>query len=238
MKKNYKFIILMVSALILLVVISFGFSGLKDEVKKVNETDAQKFKREYEELNGKEVSGRTYTTLEIDEENPIKYTNVEEIDKLMEDGTGIIYFGYPKCPWCRTAVPALLHAADDAGIDTIYYMDMTNERSSYVIEDGELIEEKKGTEEYYQLLNIFSAFLDNYIIQDEDGNDYFVGEQRIYVPLVFFIRDGEVIAVHMDTIESQENPFKELNEEQYEELYGIYSDYIHDMLGDLCDERC
>jgi thiol-disulfide isomerase/thioredoxin len=238
MKKNYKFIILIVSALVLVTVVAFGISGFKDKMEKVNETDAQRFKREYEEFNGKEVNGMKYTTLEISEKNIIKYVDVHEVEDIFESGDGIVYFGYPSCPWCRTAVPVLLQAAEDAGVDKIYYFDVTGIRSEYKVKDGKLVVEKEGTDEYRHLLKILDGFLEAYLVKDDKGVEYFTGENRLYVPYVFFLKDGEVVATHLDTVESQENPFKALDEEQYEELYSIYTDYIHDMLGDLCDERC
>ena len=238
MKKNYKFFILIISALVLIGFVVFTFDDVKEEFVKMTETDGERFKREYEAINGKEAYGMKYPSLEIDKENPIKYSNAEEIESILSGRSGIIYLGYPNCPWCRTAVPVLLHAASDAGVDKIYYIDMSEERSSYKVEDGKLVLEKKGTDQYYKLLELFHDYLEEYFVQDEEGYDYFTGERRIYVPIVFFVKEGKIIGLHLDTVESQKNPFQALNEEQYEELYGIYTDYIHDMLGDLCDERC
>ena len=49
----------------------------------------------------------------------------EEIFDIL-DGTGIIYFGFPECPWCRNAVPVLLDAAEEVGIEKIYYIYIDN----------------------------------------------------------------------------------------------------------------
>ena len=234
--KNYKVIVCVLSVLALTAILLIDFD--KDGKEPVI-TDAMKFKSEYEELNGKEAYGvMKYSELEISEDNPIKYSNATEIEKVLEDGSGIIYLGYPNCPWCRTAVPILLTAAMDAGVDKIYYVNMSEERDSYVVKDGEVTLEKKGTDQYYKLLELFDEYLDDYIVKDDDGKEYSTDEKRIYVPVVFFVKDGEIIGMHLDTVESQTNPFQALTKEQTEELYGIYTDYIHDMLGDLCTERC
>ena len=79
-------------------------------------TDAIKFKEEYENLNSKD-----YKKIEIPEDNQIKYSNYEEVVEIIENGTGVIYLGFPECPWCRNAVPVLLEAATETGIETIYY---------------------------------------------------------------------------------------------------------------------
>ena len=73
-------------------------------------TDAFRFQNEYESLNGQEIdnTNRTYLNVTINKNNPVKYASYEEVMNILESGTGIIYFGYPECPWCRTIVPVLL----------------------------------------------------------------------------------------------------------------------------------
>lgn len=239
MKNKMKYIILGVSVILLVVTIVYKIND-KEDVVEPEVTDAMKFKEEYEGLNGKENAfGSKYPTVEIEENNPIKYSNASEVADIVENGTGVIYLGYPTCPWCRNAVPALLHAASDAGIDTIYYIDMTEHRDRYSVSDeGELVLEEKGTEDYKKLLEVFDEYLDQYYVKDNDGNEVDTGEKRIYVPIVFFVREGEIVGYHLDTVESQENPYQLLNDEQYAELYNIYTGLMHKLLNDLCDERC
>ena len=77
-------------------------------------TDAQKFKKEYEALNGQSnYAGVLHKTIEISENNPMIYATDEEVITMLESGTGIIYFGFPDCPWCRAALPVLLEAAEE-----------------------------------------------------------------------------------------------------------------------------
>lgn len=238
--KKYMLMVCLLSSLFLIINVIRDYNNVEKDLNTLEkeETDALKFKEEYESLNEKKSSsGRVYPSIEIDENNQIKYSTVSEIKEVVDSGTGIIYLGYPACPWCRNAVPVLLHAASDAGVDNIYYIDMSNERDKYVVEDGELVLEEEGTEEYQTLLDIFDEYLDDYIIE-VDGKEYDTLEKRIYVPIVFFVKEGDIVGVHMDTVKSQKNPYEFLDDEQYEELYNIYSGYIHDMLGDLCDERC
>lgn len=244
MKKIMK-IVFFISCMVLMFVLGYKFEDIKKELKNEKEvviTDAIKFKNEYESLNGKvayKVKDKEYKypDVKISEENAVKYSNADEVEKVVEEGTGVIYLGYAKCPWCRSAVPALLQAAEDAGIENIYYIDMENERDQYAVEDKKLVLKDVGTNGYQKLLKVFDKYLDDYVIES-DGKEYEVGEKRIYVPMVVFVRDGEIVGVHVDTVKSQKNPFKALNEEQFEELYNIYSGYMHEVLNDLCDERC
>ena len=203
-------------------------------------TDALKFKEEYESLNGeKNQQGKIYPKVDISKDNPIKYSSIEKIVKIIEKGTGVIYFGFPKCPWCRSAVPALLNAAVESGIDTIYYLNVTDVRDSKVVDaNGKIVTEKEGSKEYPKLLKALDKYLDEYVVEDANGKKYKTGEKRIYVPLVVFVRNGKVIGTHLDTVKSQKDPYKGLTEEQSEELSLIYYKYMNKMLGDSCDENC
>lgn len=211
-------------------------------VKNSEFSDALKFKKEYESLNGKVSYGENkYKDLNISKNNPIKYSNSDEIIDVINNGTGIIYLGFPECPWCRTAVPVLLDVAKDNKIDKIYYLNIKDERDSYVIEDGKLTlalnddgEEIKGTEGYFKLLDALKDNLSDYIISYEDKT-YEVGEKRIYAPSVIFVKDGKVLGIQVSTVEGQTDPFKNLTEEQYEELYSIYEGYANNIYSSTCD---
>lgn len=244
MKKLRK-ILFFISCMILMFILGYKFEDIKKEFVKDEKpviTDAIKFKSEYEKLNGKVAYKNNdteikYPDVKISGKNAVKYSDASEVEKVMNEGTGVIYLGYAKCPWCRSAVPALLQAAEDAGIENIYYIDMEHQRDQYVVEDGKLVIKDVGTNDYQKLLKVFDKYLDKYVIE-QDGKKYKVGEKRIYVPMVVFVREGEVVGVHVDTVESQKNPFVSLDEKQFEELYNIYSGYMHEVLNDLCDERC
>lgn len=205
------------------------------------ETDALKFKEEYESLNGKTIENTEYKypSVEINKDNAIKYSNADEIIEVLNDGTGVIYLGYPTCPWCRSAIPVLLESADEVGIENIYYMNMKDERDEIKVkEDGTLEVVKEGTEGYKKLLERLDVILDEYMLEDIHGNQVSANEKRIYVPLVVFVKDGEIVGYHVDTVESQTNPFEALNEDQKNELMDIYINYMHKVLNDVCDSKC
>lgn len=222
-----KILIVILSSLIIL---STGCFNKKDSVK----TDAIKFKEEYEKLNDTESNyGIKYSSLEISKKNPIKYATETEIIDVIKNKTGVIYLGYPECPWCRTAVPVLLEAAKQTGIDKVYYLNMKDVRDKKKLdENGKVVIEEQGSKDYPKLLEALGEYADVY-----DGlNDDSI--KRIYVPIVIFVKDGKIIGKHLDTVSSQENPFVKLDEEQTKELLNIYKDYMHKMLDDLCDSSC
>ena len=213
-----------------------ALAAILSYVKLINtDVDAIKFKKEYEELNSD-----SSLELNISKDNPFKYTDYDKLLEVIENGTGIIYLGFPRCPWCRNALPVLIDAAKDNNVETIYYMNILNERDSYVVEDEELVyakdedgNEKKGTEGYFKLLDALEDHLTDYVVKFE-GQEYEVGEKRIYAPSVIFVRDGEILGIHVSTVDSQEDPSKELTEEQYDELYSIYDDYINEVKSGTC----
>lgn len=231
--------ILMIFTPIICVILAIiSYFGIKNS----EFSDSLKFKKEYESLNGKASYGENkYKDLSISKINPIKYSNYDEIIDIINNGTGIIYLGFPECPWCRTAVPVLLDVAKDNEVNTIYYLNIKNERDSYIIEDGELTlalnddgKEIKGTKGYFRLLDALKDNLSDYIISYEDKT-YEVGEKRIYAPSVIFVKDGKVLGIQVSTVEDQTDPFKELTEEQYEELYSIYEGYVNNIYSSTCD---
>ena len=94
--------------------------------------DIVKFKEEYESLNGVEVTeDLKYSKLNISENNPIKYSNYDELLDIIKNKTGVIYLGFPECPWCRSALPILLDVVKDNDIKFVTVTDakVTNDLS-------------------------------------------------------------------------------------------------------------
>lgn len=234
MKSNQIKIILMAILLGLLIIV-MAIKG-QDLVKKIpnSSKDALKFKDEYENLNDKDNSyGGKYLSIKISENNVIKYATFEEIIDLIDHGTGVIYFGFPECPWCRNAVPVLLEAAESTGIDTIYYFNAVDIRDQKTLDaNGKIITTKEGTKEYKQILKK----LDKYLLPYDGLNDDSI--KRLYFPSVYFIKDGVVIGKHIDTVESHTDASKALNEEQKLELKTIYENYMMKVLDSSCDKEC
>ncbi len=96
-------------------------------------------------LNGTtSVSDKEYLEVDVDKNNVMKYTSDKIID-IIKNGTGVIYLGYPECPWCGNAVPALLEASESTSIDTIYYLNRKDVRDRLALDfDGNIITEKEG----------------------------------------------------------------------------------------------
>lgn len=197
-------------------------------------SDAVKFKKEYEKYNGqKDSKGNHYPKLEISKNNIVEYIDAKEALNILNSKTGIIYMGFPTCPWCRNALPVLLDAAKESNLAKIYYLDVENIRDEKKLEkDGKIKTIKEGTKEYQDLLVRMYDFLNPY----EDLQD--ISIKRIYVPLIVSVKDGKILKTHMSTVDSQSNPYEKMTEEQKKELKKIYVDMMKDVKDGICDEAC
>ena len=158
-------------------------------------SDGEKFKAEYEALNNENIN------INISKNNPIKYVTLDEVFDIIQNKTGVIYFGFPGCPWCRNMIPVLFEAAKNNNIDTIYYFNPRNVK-------------KSDNDEYNKLKEI----LNEYLSEDENG------QKVLYVPDVYFIKDGKIVGHHLGTVDSQADPTISLTEEEKNELLDIFNE--------------
>ena len=148
---------------IIAVIIVLGFLGLISfyylNLTKV--TDASKFKEEYSNVS---------------EDNVFVYRTDKEVIDILKHGTGIVYLGFPECPWCQAYVSYLDEVAKETKIEKIYYLNILEIR-------------KNNTREYQEIVSL----LDNYLSYDEEG------KKRIYVPAIVAVKEGEIIGFDDET---------------------------------------
>ena len=174
-------------------------------------SDATKFYSEYGSVS------------DIKENNLYKYASKEQVLNILDHDTGVIYFGYSTCTWCKSMVSVLNDAASEAEVKEINYYDIKNDRDELVLnENNERITEKQGTAFYRELLKELDDVLSPYLLKDSEGKEVDTEEKRIYVPLVVFVKEGEAVFAHQNTIESQDDPMKKLTKKEEEELKAIY----------------
>lgn len=234
-KQNKIFLVIItLCTLIVVGICTWSIINHEKENDKTNISDAVKFKNEYEESNGKSnSSGSIYPTVTISENNPVKYVTEAEAVDLLENGTGVIYFGFSNCPWCRNMIGPLVTAAKEANT-TLYYLDIYDIRSSYEIKDNELVKTKEGTEGYYKLLNLLDSELSDYVLKDDGKKEYITGEKRLYAPTVVAVKDGEVTKLHVGTVESQTDPYTKLSDEEINKLNKLFTELIKTTLSNTC----
>lgn len=169
--------------------------------KKEVETDAQKFAKEYSTIT---------------EDNYFVYRTGEEIIKILEHGTGVVYLGFPECPWCQAYVPMLNEVADIEGLEKIYYYNILEDR-------------KNNTDLYKRIVNITK----DYLKYDEEGNE------RIYVPAVIIVLEGKIIGFDDETsydTKGYELPEDYWTEEERKELKKKLTQPISEIIDNKCTD--
>ena len=192
MNKKVKYIILGVLLLLIAsLVVYFVF------IKKDNNTDNIKFSKEY---------------TSVSKENVFVYRSKDEIINILEHGTGIVYLGYPECPWCMAYVPLLNEIAKNEGIEKIYYYNIREDR-------------KNNTEFYQKVVSI----LNDYLNYDEEG------KKRIFVPNVTFVKEGKIIFNDNETsLISEGTPSEYWTEEKKKLFNEKLRKNINELLDDVC----
>ena len=165
MKK--KTIILLIAILIAAV----GFVFIYKMYSNHKKTDAYKFKQEYEALNNQDNGhGKKYREVNISSDNRIIYATAEEIvEKTENKETFVVYFGFAKCPWCRSMIENLVDLSRAYNI-TVYYVDVLDIRDTMEYVDGEVKTTKEGDKNYMKLIELYADVLDDYTIKGLEEN--------------------------------------------------------------------
>lgn len=117
---------------------------------------------------------------------------------FFEDGkTGILYFGFPDCPWCAEVVPVLDEEAQKAG-KTVYYVRTRDDNRERLYTDAQK--------------SAIQPWIETYMKTGDDG------EPALYVPLVLAVQNGAVITGHEGTVEGHDAKERSMTEEESGQL--------------------
>mgnify|MGYP002552472201 FL=1 len=153
--KNKKIILISSIVFILLITLLVLFLVFKkNKINKNIDEEKIKFAEEYK------------TT----KDNVFTYRTIEEINKILKNGTGLVFLGFPECPWCRGYVPIINEVAKKEGLEKIYYFNIYEDR-------------KNNTEEYQEMVKLLKGFLR----YDDEGNE------RIYAPSLIALKNGKIL---------------------------------------------
>lgn len=199
-KKNKK-LYTIIGIVVLVLACSIGFYKVFTSIEN-KETDAEKFASEYS----------------IDNDNVFVYKTLEEINKILKNGTGIVYLGFPECPWCKGYVPYLNEVAKKEKLDKIYYFNILKDR-------------KNNTDDYKKTVEL----LKDYLKYDDEGN------KRIYVPTVIAVNKGKIVGFDDETsydTKGYEKPEDYWKNEDLDGLKNRLSKMINDVSFDYCTTDC
>lgn len=170
--------------------------GAREERVDITISDAVRFSEEYEE---------------VPEDNIFVYRDIDEIQKILENGTGIVYLGFPECPWCQRYVKYLYDVAKEKGVEKIYYFNILEDR-------------RENTEGYQKIV----ALLGDYLGFDDEGN------HRVYVPDITFMNEGRIVARDNETSMSSGDVDEYWTSEKIQSLKNRLRIYIEDMDNSVC----
>ena len=154
MKKKKTIIISSIVVLLLIVGLVLFLVFKKNKINKNIDEEKIKFAEEYK------------TT----KDNVFTYRTIEEINKILKNGTGLVFLGFPECPWCRGYVPIINEVAKKEGLEKVYYFNIYKDR-------------KNNTEEYQEMVKLLKGFLR----YDDEGNE------RIYAPSLIAVKNGKIL---------------------------------------------
>ena len=153
--KNKKIILISSIVFILLITLLVLFLVFKkNKINKNIDEEKIKFAEEYK------------TT----KDNVFTYRTIKEINKIWKNGTGLVFLGFTKCPWCRGYVPIINEVAKKEGLEKVYYFNIYEDR-------------KNNTEEYQEMVKLLKGFLR----YDDEGNE------RIYAPSLIAVKNGKIL---------------------------------------------
>lgn len=188
----------LIIALVLIVVLGLGvFFGVK-AYKEAHMTDAEKFAKEY---------------TDVSEDNVFVYRDIDEIIQIMEEGTGVVFLGFPECDWCQAYVKYLDEVAKEMEIEEVYYYNIKEDR-------------EENTKEYQKVVELLEERLQN----DDEGN------KRVYVPNVSFHADGKLVGNNCETsldTKGLDDPEEYWTKEEVEELKASLTKYMNRVIPAL-----
>lgn len=179
--------------------------------------DSKKIKEEYEALNGTSTGSdrETYNTVNISEENPINYVDLQELINIINsDEEAYIYMSSADCPYCRATIETLLQVVQDLGVEKLYYYDLSK---------GITLDSVDGEEKVQEITNILIE--KGLVTRKEDGSNSW------RIPLVAKTKSGEVLAKTIGTgvvYNEEQSKYSELTEEQIQEVYNEYYELLKD----------
>jgi len=184
--------------LLLLVILAIFLIVFKDDNKALS--DGYIFSQEY---------------ASVSEDNPFVYRSANEIIEILENGTGVVYLGFPECKWCQRYVKYLNEVAYEEDIEKIYYFNIKETREN-------------NTESYQKIVSLIG----DYVPFDEEG------KRRIYVPAVIYVNKGEIIGHDNETSMVSGDVDEYWTEDKVDALKERTRKFMRDSNPNICNDGC
>ena len=140
---------------------------------------------------------------EVSRNNVFVYTDIDTVLKIFKEGTGVVYFGFPICPWCQGVTPLLNKAAHNTGVKKIYYYNPIETRG-------------ENTPKYKELV----GYLKDYLSEDDEGN------KRLFVPDTYVVKNGKIVGQANEMAKENDDVKTYFTKEKKKELIKVYEDIM------------
>lgn len=145
----------------------------------------------------------------MDTDHVYREITMAEGNQLLEsDKTFVLYYGFSTCPWCIEVLPILNDVAKEYGMNVEYI----NVRPEGTDSSNDI--RVDSNPDYVKTVELTSEFLS---VNDE-------GAKRLYVPFVFFVKDGTIVAAHEATFPEHDAHERKMTEEEVQRLTKIYQE--------------
>lgn len=155
------------------------------------------------ELSDSQLFNKEYKTVGLD--NHFEVLDSEGALTFLENGTGILFLGFPENVWSTPIAEILDEVSKSENFSPIYYFNFLDERNSYHTNYQGILRE-----------------IDDYLVTDDTG------ELQLYAPLVVAISHGKVFFYDNDTafMNYKTNPKSYWTEEKKSEKKEQYKEVL------------
>ena len=81
---------------------------------------------------------------------------------------------------------------------------------------------KKGSDAYYELLELLNSVLEEYTLENKDGEEVNTNEKRIFAPNVVSVVKGEAKELETGIINELTDPYMEITDDMKKEMYNSF----------------
>lgn len=190
--------LLMVLAVVSSIIIYDKFGNTE---KVIITEDENKFKTSYEQLN----MDKKYINVRINDDNGVEYINIDKFEELLKSESAIIFIGTSESNASRNVIESLFKALNTSKISKLYYYDIASNFEVKEINDKKIDILIDNTSELKKLLTLLNRDKDN-----------------IYMPTVVFVKNKNIVGMHLGVLENIKDNNKALSKDQKQELTNIY----------------
>ena len=121
----------------------------------------------------------------LSESTDIHFQKLEktQVETFLQHGTGILFFGFPECPWCQHYLPLLNEQLAKQGLQAFYYNIYIDKKEDAPFYDKIAQRLEKDAERLGKNLIHYSS----------------EGRALIYMPLTLFVEDGVITYFESET---------------------------------------